>query len=144
MYRPLTEAEQKIIQAGVDRIYLQFKQRVAQGRKKDIAFIDSIAQGRVWSGEDAVRLGLVDRIGNLQDAINAAARIAKIDSYGVREYPQSGNWLDEFLGKEKTEPSALMKEQLGEENFKVYQQLVRVREMTNSVQARLPFEFFMH
>jgi protease IV len=143
VYRPLTEAEQKIIQNSIDRIYLQFKQRVAQGRKKNINFIDSIAQGRVWSGQDAVQIGLVDRIGNLQDAINSAARLAKIDSYGLKEYPESESWLNEILGKKKTEPSAMIRQQIGEENYRVYQQLIKIREMTESVQARMPFEFLV-
>ena len=140
VFRPLSEAEQKMVQSSVDRIYLQFKQRVAQGRKKEIGYIDSIAQGRVWSGEDALRLGLVDRMGNLQDAIDCAARLAKAESYGLKEYPESENWLNEILGKKKTEPAALIRQQIGEDNYRVYQQLVKIKEMTGSVQARMPFE----
>ncbi len=143
VFRPLTEPEQKIVQNSIDRIYLQFKQRVAQGRKKDINYIDSIAQGRVWSGQDALQLGLVDRIGNLQDAINSAARLAKIESYGLKEYPESESWLNEILGKKKTEPAAMIRQQIGEENFRVYQQLIKIRQMTESVQARMPFELLM-
>jgi protease IV len=144
VYRPLTEAEQKLVQNSVNRIYLQFIQRVAQGRKKDIAFIDSIAQGRVWSGQDALRIGLVDRMGNLQDAINSAARLAKIDSYDLKEYPESESWLSEILGRKKTEPAAMIRQQVGEENYRLYQQLTRIREMTESVQARMPFDFIVH
>jgi protease-4 len=144
VYRPLNEAEMQFFQNSVDRIYLQFKQRVAKGRKKDIHYIDSIAQGRVWSGEDAVRLGLVDRIGSLHDAIRCAARLAKTDSYRVREYPEASSWLDELLNRRSTDPAALMKAQLGAENYRVYQQLMSIREMSGSVQARLPFEFFIH
>ena len=140
----MTEAEKQITQNGVDRIYLQFKQKVAEGRKKDINYIDSIAQGRVWSGEDAVRIGLVDRIGNIQDAIASAARLAKLKDYGVKEFPESENWLDDILKSNKKEPVALMKEQLGEENYKVYRELLRIREMTRSTQARLPYEFLIH
>ena len=89
IYRPLNDAEKQMIQNGVDRIYLQFKQRVASGRKKDINYIDSVAQGRVWSGQDALALGLVDRVGNLQDAINCAARMAKLQTFGLKEYHQT-------------------------------------------------------
>jgi protease-4 len=137
--RPLNEAEQKIMQNSVDRIYLQFKQRVAAGRKKDIAYIDSIAQGRVWSGEDGLRLGLVDRIGSLQDAVACAARLAKTTDYRLREYPESGDWMDQFFGKKEPDPSVLLREHLGEENFRIFQQLTRIREMTGA-QARMPFE----
>jgi protease-4 len=136
--------EKKMAQEGVDRIYLRFKQRVAEGRKKDTSYIDSIAQGRVWSGEDAVRIGLVDRIGNLGQAIASAARMAKLNEYGVKEYPESQSWLDDLLNRKKKDPSALLKEQLGEDNYKVYRELLRIREMTGSTQARLPFEFIIH
>ena len=144
IYRPLNDAEKQMIQNGVDRIYLQFKQRVASGRKKDINYIDSIAQGRVWSGEDALALGLVDRVGNLQDAINCAARMAKLETFGLKEYPESKSWLANLLHKQKTEPAAMMRQQLGEENYKVYTEMLRIKEMSNSTQARLPFQFFMH
>ncbi|HWI91854.1 MAG TPA: signal peptide peptidase SppA [Flavisolibacter sp.] len=144
IYRPMNDAEKKLAQSGVDRIYLQFKQRVAEGRKKDINYIDSIAQGRVWSGEDALQLGLVDRAGSLQDAINCAARMAKVDKYGLKEYPESGNWLQNLLHRQKNEPSAMIREQLGEEQFKVYNELLRVKEMTKSTQTRLPYQFFVH
>jgi protease-4 len=140
IHRPLNEAEQKLVQNSIDRTYLQFKQRVAQGRKKDLAYIDSVAQGRVWSGEDAIRIGLVDRVGNLQDAINCAARMAKISDYGLKEFPESKSWLDEVLGRKKAEPGVVIKQQIGEDNYRVYQQLLNIREMTQSVQARLPFE----
>lgn len=144
IYRPMNDAEKKLAQSGVDRIYLQFKQRVASGRKKDVAYIDSIAQGRVWSGEDALQLGLVDRFGSLQDAINCAARMAKLDKYGLKEYPESGNWLQNLLHKQKEQPAAMMREQLGEEQFRIYNELLRVKEMTKSTQARLPYQFFIH
>lgn len=144
VYRPLTETEKRLVQQSVDKIYLQFKQRVAQGRKKDMAYIDSIAQGRVWSGEDALRLGLVDRIGGLPDAIVCAARLAKTDSYRLREYPQTENWLQKFLNKSEPTPQAILKKQLGTEQFLIYQQLVKVQELCGPVQARLPFDFLIH
>lgn len=142
--RPMNEGEKQQVQNSIDRIYLQFKQRVAQGRKKDLNYIDSIAQGRVWSGEDAVQLGLVDRVGNLQDAINSAARMAKLTSFGLKEYPQTGSWLEDLFKKDKTQPEAMLRKELGEEHFKIYREMMRIKEMTNSVQARMPFEFLIH
>jgi protease IV len=144
IYRPMNEAEKQIAQNGVNRIYMQFKERVATGRKKDINYIDSIAQGRVWSGNDGLRLGLVDRMGSLQDAINCAARMAKVTSYGLKEYPESRSWLDNLIHKQKSEPAAMMREQLGEEQYKIYTEMIRLKEMTNSTQARVPFQFFIH
>ncbi|RPD51292.1 signal peptide peptidase SppA [Paracnuella aquatica] len=140
--RPLTEMEQKMFQSSVDRIYAQFKDRVAKGRKKDLAYIDSIAQGRVWSGADALRLGLVDRMGNLQDAIDCAARLAKTTNYRLREYPEQENWLNQLLKKETgTEPVARIREQIGAENFSVLQQMISIRQMCDVPQTRLPFTF---
>jgi len=144
IYRAMNDAEKQIAQNGVDRIYLQFKQRVANGRKKDINYIDSIAQGRVWSGQDAVQLGLVDRIGSLQDAIQCAARMTKLDKYALKEFPESKTWLQNLLNKQKSEPAAMIREQLGEEQYRIYVEMLRVKEMSNSTQARLPFQFFIH
>ena len=143
VHRPLNEAEQKQVQMGVEKIYLLFKQRVAAGRKKDIAFIDSIAQGRVWSGQDAIELGLVDRVGNLYDAVASAAKLAGIEGFGIREYPESKSLIDELFGEKDEGPSAVIKEQLGEDYYKIYQQMRQVKEMSKSVQARLPFEFII-
>jgi protease-4 len=141
IYRPLKDAEKVFIQQAIDRIYLQFKQRVAEGRKKDMAFIDSIAQGRVWSGEDALRLGLVDKLGGLNDAVACAARMAKVTEYRLREYPEKGNWLNELMGKTRSEPTAKIKEQLGAEQYQVYKQMIEIKQMCNTPQARLPFQF---
>ena len=146
VYRPLSVNEKKFIQNSVDRIYTQFKQRVAEGRKKDTAYIDSIAQGRVWSGGDAVQLGLVDKIGSVQDAVSCAARMAKTKSYRLREYPEKTSWLDRLFNKSSSSNDAAskIKEQLGEENYRVFKELVRIKQICGSAQARLPFEFFIH
>src|SRR5204862_8251249 len=81
IYRPLGENEKKMVQASIDVIYTQFKQRVADGRKKDTAYIDSIAQGRVWTGQRAKEIGLIDRFGGTEDAVQSAARMAKLTNY---------------------------------------------------------------
>lgn len=146
VYRPLNEAEKKFFQNSVDRIYEQFKQRVAQGRKKTAAYVDSIAQGRVWSGEDAVRIGLVDKIGSLQTAIDCAARLAKTDNFRLREYPETTSWLERLLNKSSSTNDAEIKiiEQVGEENYRVFKELVRIKQICGSAQARLPFDFFIN
>ena len=141
--RPLTPTEQQFMQESVDRIYLQFKQRVSKGRKKDINYIDSIAQGRVWSGEDALRLGLVDKLGGLQDAVACAARLAKVKEYRLREFPESKSWINELLDKREAQPAAMLKQQLGEENYRIYQEVMEVKRLSEGVQARIPFQFFI-
>jgi protease-4 len=143
VYRPVTEKERFLIQASVDRIYSQFLQRVAQGRKRDTGYINSIAQGRVWSGEDAVPLGLVDKVGSLQDAIDCAARMIKSKSYRLREYPQRESWINQLFAKSTPSPQALIKNEIGAENFQIYEQLLKVKELCGTAQARLPFGFFI-
>lgn len=143
VYKPLSEAEKGFVQTSVDRIYDQFKQRVSQGRKLNINTVDSIAQGRVWSGADAKQLGLVDRFGGLQDAVDCAARMAKTNNYRLREYPENSSWLNKLLNKTSTDPSAKIKEQLGEENFLIFKEMVRVKQMCGSAQARLPFQIYL-
>jgi protease-4 len=143
VYKPLGEKEKSIIQNSIERIYAQFKQRVATGRKKDTAYIESIAQGRVWSGEDALRIGLVDKLGNLKDAINSAARMAKLTDYGLKEYPESESWINNLLKKKKEEPAAMIREELGDENYKLFEQMKKIKAMTGSAQARLPFEIIL-
>jgi protease-4 len=143
VYRPLNTIEQKFVQNSVDRIYMQFKQRVAEGRKRDTAYIDSIAQGRVWSGSDGVRIGLVDKIGGLQDAIDCAARLAKTNNYRLREYPEHESWLNQLFKKKSDESAAAIKAQVGAENYQVIQELTRIKEMCGGAQTRLPFQFFI-
>jgi len=141
---PLNENEKKMVQHTIDVIYEQFKKRVAEGRKRDVVYIDSIAQGRVWSGDDAIKLGLVDKFGGLQDAVNCAARLAKVTDYRLREFPEPQNIFDRILGSSSDNYSSKMKAQLGEDNFKIFQELLRTRQMVNIPQARLPFQFFLH
>jgi protease-4 len=144
IYRPLTENEKKLVQANVDMIYSQFKQRVAEGRKKDTAYIDSIAQGRVWTGLRAKEIGLIDRFGGLDDAIRSAAAMAKLDAYSVKEYPEPKNLFNRLFGRsDPMNYSDKIKKEMGEENYRIYLEVKNVRELSNTVQARLPFQFFI-
>jgi len=144
IYRPLSEQEKQFIQRSVDDIYSGFKQRVADGRKTTVEYVDSIGQGRVWSGNKAIGIGLVDKFGGLQDAVDCAARMAKLKDYRLSEYPEIRNIFDRLFGSGNNAIKAqTLKNELGEENYKVYKELIRVKQMTNSVQARMPFEFFI-
>jgi protease-4 len=139
--KPLTPAQRTWLQNSVDSTYLTFKQRVAEGRKKEVSYIDSIGQGRVWSGSRALELGLVDRLGGLDDAIACAARMAKISDYRLREYPEVHNVLDVILGRyEKDNTQSAIQQELGEEGMKAYQTMKRVKTMMGVTQARIPFE----
>jgi protease-4 len=144
---PMNEDEKKLVQAEIERIYKTFKQRVADGRKRDTAYVDSIAQGRVWTGMRAREIGLIDRFGTLDDAIRSAARMAKLDKYYVKEYPESSGFLSQLLGKvDNSNPlsyAAELKKEIGEEQFTILEQLKKIKDMTGTVQARLPFTFFV-
>lgn len=139
--KPLTPAERAYLQNSVDSTYLTFKQRVAEGRRKEVSYIDSIGQGRVWSGARALELGLVDRLGGLDDAIACAARMAKTSDYRLREYPEPHNFLELLFGDyEKDATQSAIQKELGPDGMKTFQTMKRVKLMMGVTQARIPFE----
>ncbi|WP_426328486.1 signal peptide peptidase SppA [Pedobacter sp. R-06] len=137
--RPMTAGERFIIQNELNRIYSGFVSRVADGRKKSKAYIDSIGGGHVWIGTDAVQIGLADRIGSFNDAIKAAAKKAKLKNYKIVEYPDVVDpWkslMDEGTDRIKT---YYTKQELGD-NYMLYQQMKKVI-ASSGIQARMPFE----
>lgn len=144
MSHPMTEQERKLMQASVGRVYEDFKQRVAEGRKKDTAYVETIAQGRVWTGLKAKEIGLIDCYGGLEDAINAAAAKANLKEFEVKEYPKPNSLFERILGINKTDAiSFQLKEKMGSDYYQIYKQLVELKEITNSTQARLPFDFVL-
>ena len=138
--RPLTAAEKAILQKRVEKVYEVFLTRVANGRKKSNAAIDSIAQGRVWSGTDALRIGLVDALGDINMAVKIAARMAKVERYTILSLPEQKKYpLTRFMSDVSEETEAMiMKHQLGA-SYKYWKQLNALREI-NGMQARMPFE----
>ncbi len=141
--RPLTETEKRFIQASVDSIYSTFKHRVAEGRKTAIVFIDSIAQGHVYTGQRAIALKLVDKTGTLQDAVDCAARMAKISTYRTKEYPEKKSWLEQLMNSSSyktSETESAIKENIGEDQFKLMQQVKKLQQLMKAPQARLPFD----
>jgi protease-4 len=138
--KPLTESQKQYLQNDVDSTYYDFKARVAEGRKLSLAYVDSIGQGRVWIGSKALELKLVDRIGGLDDAIACAARMAKITDYRLREYPDKRGFLDMILGSKEQAPQAAIRQELGEDGYRMYQAVKRTKSMTGITQARMSFE----
>jgi protease-4 len=138
--RPLTEIEKKFIQNSVDSIYSTFKGRVVEGRKLSGAIVDSIAQGRVWSGVQAKQLGLVDRIGGIDDALKCAAKLAKISSYRLKEYPEAQPPFAKFMRTftDDSHMEAAIKSELGDQ-YSLYQQIKHLKEMSGEIQAKLPY-----
>ncbi|MCX2473344.1 signal peptide peptidase SppA [Pedobacter sp. MC2016-05] len=137
--RPMTAGERFIIQNELNRIYSGFVSRVADGRKKSKAYIDSIGGGHVWIGTDAVQIGLADRIGSFNDAIKAAAKKAKIKEYKVVEYPDVVDPLKSFMDESTDRiKTYYTKQELGD-NYMLYQQMKKVI-ASSGIQARMPFE----
>ena len=97
--RPLTPDEMRMLQVYIDRGYTTFKNRVAQGRNLTMAQVEAIAQGHVYTGEDALKIKLVDELGGLDKAVKKAAQLAKIDNYHTVSYPSPVNWFDQIFGE---------------------------------------------
>jgi protease-4 len=140
--RPLTPSERSLVQNMVDTIYSTFKNRVADGRKMGLGYVDSIAQGRVWSGTAGSGLGLVDRIGTLQDAVDCAARMAGTSDYHLVEYPEPKSFIDRLLGtyKRSTSMKAAVREEIGEENYRSWMTLKKLKSMIGVSETKLPFD----
>lgn len=142
--KPLSDMEKRLVQSEVDTIYHDFKTRVADGRKKDLTYVDSIAQGRVWTGNMALQIGLVDKLGGLQDAIKCAAGMANMTDYSLKEYPEPKSLLELLKSSySKNVKAKAIKEEIGTQGWSLFEQLKKFKEMTGSVQARLPFDIMV-
>lgn len=136
--KPLSAEERSIIQMEVNRTYSTFMERVANGRKMPVAEVDSIGQGRVWTGKQALELGLVDAIGNLQRAITAAAGKAKLKDYQILELPEKEEPFASILSSSKDKVKMwLFGEELGE--YQKYLLDVSKVLKNTGIQARLPY-----
>jgi protease-4 len=136
--RPLNEAERKVIQSAIDRVYTDFVKRVSEGRKMTTAQVDSIAQGRVWSGIEAKQVGLVDEFGGLDKAIEIAVKKAKLSEHRVVNLPDLKDPFEEIFKSMSGEASAyFMKQELGSN----YQQYLDAKKALQyqGVQVRMPF-----
>lgn len=138
--RPMTEAEKALVQGTVERNYRTFLSRCADGRNMSVEAIDAIGQGRVWTGEQALANGLVDRLGDLDTAIQVAADLADLSEYSVQTVSSSRNWwdklLDDQLGGMRI---SLMQWLLGDDYAQI--QLLRQVRGAQGIWARLPFDW---
>lgn len=141
--RKLTEEEMVIIQKGVDDIYEQFKQRVAEGRGMTVEEVNVVGRGRVWTGRDALNVGLVDELGGLNDAIAYAAKKAGIKDQKVLYYPlikqdKFAEFIEQMEESEEIEASANVPE-IPASLMKYYNQLKAI-ESYQGIQMRMPYE----
>ncbi len=139
IFEPISEGFYQVTKEGVERVYTTFLDRVSKGRNLTTAEVDLIAQGRVWTGKEALENGLVDELGSLEDAIEKAAQLAEIDAYRVRNYPDYEKEFKDFFNTPfSSQNESVLKEELGIENYTLYKQIKQLYEF-NGIQARLPF-----
>ncbi len=142
IFEPMKEGFRNVVQESIEDIYQTFLKRVAQGRNISVAEADALAQGRVWSGTDAKRLGLVDELGGLDDAIAEAASMVGLESYGIKKFPKYKSGFEKLMedlgGAGAKSKEALIQEEIGAEAYSLLKQLKTAMQQ-KGVQARMPF-----
>jgi protease IV len=140
--RPATTDEFNYIQQSVENVYDVFITKVAQGRGLTKNGVDSIAQGRVWSGSDAIKIKLVDELGGITNAINYAVKTAKLINYKTVDMPKQTDPLTQLLNQGNDEMEArAMKANLGEQY--IYVKQIKNVLIKKGIQARLPYEMII-
>ncbi len=141
VYEPISKDFYDVTKEGVEHIYNTFVDRVATGRNMTFEQVDKIAQGRVWTGKQALENGLVDTLGSLEDAIAAAAGLAAIESYKTINYPRYKKNFKDLMS-----PGSLMhikekmiEDELGKANIGIYKKVVKPSKY-QGIQMRLPFD----
>jgi protease-4 len=143
VFRPMDTYEKEVMQMSIEKVYSDFVNKVSSGREMPFESVDSIAEGRVWSGTSALRLGLIDEIGGLKDAIKGAASLAGIETYSIRELPAIEDPYMKLLSQLGGElKMSLLKNELGD-SFRFYRELTEIRELSG-IQARLPYFIEIH
>ena len=138
---PLTDAYREFTQESIERIYTTFVNRVAAGRKMTFDQVDEIGQGRVWTGAEALKIGLVDEIGGMDKALAEAAKLAKIKEYRTINFPEYEKEFGDLfagLGLASTK-AAIIEEEVGAENYKIWKRLKEFSARTG-IQTVLPYE----
>ena len=139
IYRKLTSFEKQKIQQGIEDVYKTFISRVSEGRGISTKQVDNIGQGRVWSGYDAKKIGLIDEFGGLEKAIESAAALAEIEEYRTISLPKQKDPFTEFLdGLNQAKLSDILSDELDLINKK---DITTIKEMIKSekIQTRLPY-----
>jgi protease IV len=136
--RALTAREGEYVQGLIERIYATFTKRVAEGRRIPQNEVDSIGQGRVWSGADALKINLVDEMGGVDDAVKWVAKKAAVKEFRLTELPKQKSPFDAILGSKEEVSTYLLKHELGE----TYSFLKQAKDILNmkGVQARMVFD----
>jgi protease-4 len=134
--KPMSKYQTMLVQRDVDHIYDVFTGKVAEGRNLKQAQVDSIGQGRIWSGKAAKSIGLIDDFGGLTKAVEMAAGLAKTKDYRLIALPEQKEWFEELIDQiTGNDPTTKLKTALGPD-YRLYEYYKEVREMSG-VQARM-------
>lgn len=143
LFRPMNSQEKNIMQLSIEQVYGEFVGKVAAGRKMTPNSVDSIGQGRVWSGSSARKIGLIDEMGGLNDAITGAAELAGITDYSIRELPLIEDPYMKLLSQLGGEVKMnFIKKELGE-SVKYFNMIEELKDLSG-IQARLPYFIEIH
>lgn len=140
--RPFTADELSHLESYIDRGYKLFRQRVADGRRLKVEQVEQVAQGHVWLGQDALRIGLVDQLGGVEVALRKAAQLAKLTQWHSSAYPVLPDYLSQLLDLPGAARGNYLDEQMRQSLGAYYEPFALIRDLQaqNPVQARLPFE----
>lgn len=141
-YRKLSDDELNVIQNSVEDIYETFITHVSKGRGIPVRKVDEIGQGRVWSGADALSIGLIDEIGGLEDAIASAADLSSLEDYRIITLPKKTDMFEEFIESFSAKQNIVLPDFLG-----ISEKIINQLEFLNSkekIQARIPFIMEVH
>jgi len=141
-YRKLSDDELNVIQNSVEDIYKTFITHVSEGRGIPVRKVDEIGQGRVWSGADALSIGLIDEIGGLEDAIASAADLSALEDYRIITLPKKADMFEEFVENFSAKQNILLADFLG-----ISEKMINQLEFLHSkekIQARIPFIMEVH
>jgi protease-4 len=143
VFRPMNSLEQQVMQKNIESIYGDFVSKVSEGRKIRTGYVDSIGQGRVWSGRRAKELGLIDEMGGLENAIKGAAELAKIEKYSIKEFPVIEDPYSKIISGLTGEiKMGILEKEFGE--YARYYSEIRELAALSGVQARLPYFIEIH
>jgi protease-4 len=143
MSRPFNAAESAQLQKMINRGYDLFTKRVADGRGMSQDSVKLIAEGRVWTGEQGLNIGLVDELGNLDDAVACAAELAKVEKFRPVAYPAPANPIEQYLGDKKNDYlNSQLRDILGD-GYKVFSFVQGLKEK-DMLQTRMPYEIIIY
>lgn len=144
--RPFTADELSHLESYIDRGYKLFRQRVADGRRLKVDQVEQVAQGHVWLGQDALKIGLVDQLGGVEVALRKAAQLAKLTQWHSTAYPVLPDYLSQLLDLPGAARGNYLDEQMRQSLGAYYEPFALIRDLQaqNPLQARLPFEPNIH